>query len=96
MRVRTIRRRLKKRACYRLARMIYPVVLAFADLYHEDDEPDADSGGQRLDLSGTVGGQFEVANQSALDRRTDAPGPPYRIPFGFGLPGGPHGVRRTD
>jgi hypothetical protein len=81
---RTIKQRLKRRACYRLARMIYPVVLAFGDLYHEDEEPGADSGEtQRLDLTGTTGGQFEVASQSSLDRRADAPGQPYEIPFGF-------------
>lgn len=59
---RTVRQRVKRGACYRLARMIHPVLLAYLDLYdQDDDEPGSGEDKQRIDLTGTVSGQFEVA-----------------------------------
>src|SRR6185312_14131869 len=65
------RRRIKARACFRAARIIRPVVVAYQALY----EDAADSGpDQVLDLTGTTSGQFEVA--ANMDHRTS-------VPFGF-------------
>lgn len=66
------RRRIKKRACYRLARMIRPVIVAYIDLYLDDE----DSGPEMpaADPRSTVYGQFEVAANSE-----------HRTPVAFGF-----------
>ena len=55
----SIKRRLKKRLCYRAARMIRPVIVAYADLFlaEEDSGPEM----PRYDTSSTISGHFEVA-----------------------------------
>ena len=58
---RTIRQRVKRRVCYRLARMVYPVALALEDIYITKAEARADSGDSVIPSPGTVAGQFEVA-----------------------------------
>ena len=80
---RTVKQRIKRRVAYRLARIIHPVFIAYLDLYHEADESEDDSGEnkQRIDLTGSTGGQFEVAanrDHSLLDVEARR--------FGFGPP----------
>ena len=82
---RIIRRRIKRRVSYRLARIIHPIIIAYVDIYHGDEEVEVDSGEaedkQRMDLTGTVTGHFEVS--ANLDHQvTEVIG----RRFGFGPP----------
>lgn len=53
------RRRLKKRLAYRAARIIRPVIVAYVDLYLDDEVGGPEKPG--TDPRSTVYGQFEVA-----------------------------------
>lgn len=64
--------------------MIRPVIVAYAHLYLDNDEGELGSGDdqQRTDLTGSTGGQFEVA-ANRDHQMTEIMG---RRAFGFGPP----------
>lgn len=63
-------------------KIVHPVLMAYLDIYTDDDEPEADSGTPlRADPHSTVIGQYEVA--ANRDHTTMELTAKHR-PFGFG------------
>lgn len=77
---RTTRRRIKRRLAYGAARVVHTVLVAYLDLYVED-EPDPGSGKAVYDPAGTVSGHYDVA----ANRDHDVLDVIAELPFGFSM-----------